>query len=366
MRPHVLSRCLAVVLLLVGGSGIVAVAPAEAANNSGSRTPVMAQDRLTAAEMAAFFHANAPDQTKQPYRATVTVETLARYFIEEGRLEGVSGDIAFAQSIHETGWFHFRDDRQVRPEYNNFGGLGACDGGTCTVAQFDTARIGVRAQIQHLRAYADPTVTKDNLAKPLVSPRFDVVQPKGRAPLWENFGGIDPVHGGVNWASDEMYADRVLTLYARMLRWANARNGGKTGSFTDVRGGTHYRNIEALFASGATSGCTDFAYCPFHSTSRAQTATLLARAMGLSGSSNNHFTDARNPHRPYINALADRGIVALGFAMGVSVDAVPDAMLPRRGPNYALRVQGASTCTNLTSIRIRGGAFLSNNLRVRE
>ena len=50
--------------------------------------------------------------------------------------EGVAGDLAFAQSIIETGYFNF--SARVLPSYNNFSGLGAVDGGT-GAATFATA-----------------------------------------------------------------------------------------------------------------------------------------------------------------------------------------------------------------------------------
>jgi hypothetical protein len=98
------------------------------------------------------------------------------------------------------------------PEHNNFSGIGAVDTGTSSAA-FATPQIGVRAQIQHLRAYADPTVTVARLATPLESPRFSLVNPKGRAPLWNQFGNG-------NWATDPDYAAKILNLYDQLLRSA--------------------------------------------------------------------------------------------------------------------------------------------------
>jgi hypothetical protein len=142
----------------------------------------------------------------------VSIDALANHFIAEGAAEGVAGDLAFAQSIVETGWFGF--SARVPPSFNNFAGIGAVDGGT-SAASFRSAQIGVRAQIQHLRAYADPTVTTANLANPLESPRFHLVVPKGRSPLWEQFGGG-------NWATDPLYAGKVLNISRQILDHAGA------------------------------------------------------------------------------------------------------------------------------------------------
>ncbi len=84
------------------------------------------------------------------------MDTLAAIFIEEGAAEGVTGDVAFIQSIVETGWFRFGGP--VAGWMNNFGGIGVTDRNP-SPAVFPDARTGVRAQIQHLRAYADPRAT---------------------------------------------------------------------------------------------------------------------------------------------------------------------------------------------------------------
>lgn len=143
--------------------------------------------------------------------ATVPVATLAQMYIEEGALEGVRGDVAFVQAMIETGWLTFPDAGQVRAQYNNFAGMGAVDGGSVAgPLQFADARTGVRAQIQHLRAYGDSTVTCRNFATPLATPRCHLVVPKGKAPLWSDFGNG-------NWATDPGYAAKIDKLYADLL-----------------------------------------------------------------------------------------------------------------------------------------------------
>jgi hypothetical protein len=169
-------------------------------------TPVMAPARVTAQQIAAWVASKRITDARPP----VPVAELAQYYIEEGAAEGVAGELAFIQAIIETGWFRF--STRVPPEFNNFSGMGAVDGGT-TANRYPTPRIGVRAQIQHLRAYADPTVTVASLANPLVSTRWYLVNPRGMAPTWEQFGN------GV-WASDPGYAKLVLSLYSQLLTHA--------------------------------------------------------------------------------------------------------------------------------------------------
>jgi hypothetical protein len=158
---------------------------------------------VDAGQIVAWFNANKPPDG--PY-LTVSIDELASYFIQEGADEGVTGDIAFVQSVVETGWFRYGG--QVQWWQNNFAGLGAEDGGA-QGASFADARTGARAQIQHLRAYADPNATScavPPLHHDCVDPRFNLVSPKGKAPSWNQLGNG-------NWALDPNYAATILNTY---------------------------------------------------------------------------------------------------------------------------------------------------------
>jgi hypothetical protein len=169
---------------------------------------VLGVSQVSAAKIAAWYKANTP----VTYRASVPVETLAAYFVLEGDVERVRGDIAFAQSIVETGWFQFSSS--VPPHYNNFAGIGATGSGGLA-AQFPDAQIGVRAQIQHLISYADPNAscTVPPLHNACVDPRFDLVSPHGKATSWNEMGNG-------NWATDPNYASKVIAVYNRMRAYA--------------------------------------------------------------------------------------------------------------------------------------------------
>lgn len=169
-------------------------------------TPVLGDSRVTAGQMAGWFHTKSSGGS-----ATTPVEWLAYFFLTEGEAEGVAGDVAFVQAMVETGWLRF--SARMPRESNNFSGIGAVDGGT-GAAWFPTAQVGVRAQIQHLKAYADPSAHPATLANPLVDPRFHLVA-KGIAPTWEGFGN------GV-WASDRGYSSKISRLYSELLSYAAA------------------------------------------------------------------------------------------------------------------------------------------------
>ncbi len=188
---------------------------------------IMGAARLTPEQLVAWFNARQPGTGS--FAATVPVATLAQYFIEEGAAERVGGDVAFVQSIVETAWFRFGG--VVRASANNFAGIGATDANP-TPAIFPDARTGVRAQIQHLRAYADPTAstcTVPPLANPCVDPRFDLVTPKGKATTWNQMGNG-------NWASASTYASSILGLYADALAFNGARTLSAREADVDQRG----------------------------------------------------------------------------------------------------------------------------------
>lgn len=171
----------------------------------------MGVSRLSAAQMVSWVNGRQP-QPAGLWAATVPLATMATYYVEEGGAEGVTGDVAFMQSVVETNWFRFSGS--IPPSYNNFAGIGATDINP-TPAVFPDARTGVRAQIQHLRAYADPsatTCTVPPLHNPCVDPRFDLVVPKGKAPTWNQMGNG-------NWATAPTYASSILTLYREALAY---------------------------------------------------------------------------------------------------------------------------------------------------
>jgi Mannosyl-glycoprotein endo-beta-N-acetylglucosaminidase len=206
VRPR-RSLLIPLVALVLGALGATACVPP---GPPGSVT-VMGDATATSAQLAAWFNGRKPHPSGV-YAASVPVQTLAQYFIEEGDAEGVRGDVAFVQSVLETGWFRFPGS--VPASYNNFAGIGATGAGGVP-AQFPDARTGVRAQIQHLRAYADATATSCTIP-PLhhscVDPRFGLVTPKGKAPTWNQMGNG-------NWATSTTYAQKIVSLYAEMLAY---------------------------------------------------------------------------------------------------------------------------------------------------
>ena len=129
---------------------------------------------------------------------------LPKLYREEASIEGVSYDMAFCQMCVETGFLRFGGD--IKPEQNNFAGL-ATIGGSSAVASFDSARIGVRAHIQHLKAYA----SLEPLVKEVVDPRFSFVT-RGIAPLINQLSG--------RWSADLQYGAKITAMLKRLYESA--------------------------------------------------------------------------------------------------------------------------------------------------
>lgn len=179
------------------------------------KTAIMGKAQATASQMAAFCLS----KNASPQLPSCTVEELARMFIEEGEAEGVRGDVAFAQSLHETGYFKYGGI--VTPEMNNFAGIGALNGNaTGQAASFPDPRTGVRAQIQHLKAYA----STEALANACVDPRFSLVA-RGVAPYVEWLGAADNPQGR-GWAVPGAgYGANVAKLLGQILAFQDPGDG---------------------------------------------------------------------------------------------------------------------------------------------
>ncbi len=113
----------------------------------------------------------------------------------------------------------------------------------------------------------------------------------------------------------------------------------ETNYFTDVTG-THRTSINALRESGITLGCdaSGTLFCPDDEVTRAQMASFLVRALNLPATNVDYFTDVSGPHRANINALRESEITL--------------------GCNTA----GTAYCPNDSVIRAHMAAFLRRGL----
>lgn len=163
---------------------------------------IMGQATATVAQMQAYIKKVNPEVSN-------SVIKMISVYITEGELEGVRGDIAFAQSCLETGNFTFSGSA-VTFEQNNFCGLGVTKNGM-KGNSFDTPVKGIRAQIQHLKAYA----SNERLLQTCVDPRFLYV-PRGCAEYVEHLGiQENPAHQG--WAAGKNYGQEIIKILNDIL-----------------------------------------------------------------------------------------------------------------------------------------------------
>ena len=132
------------------------------------------------------------------------VLSLSGFYIEEALAEGVNHDTAFAQMCLETGFLRYGG--LVTPDKNNFCGLGAIGPDQPGLA-FPDPRSGVRAHIQHLKAYA----TTEPLNQELVDPRYRYVK----------LGSSPTIHGlAGTWAADRAYSGKIGAILERLYEFS--------------------------------------------------------------------------------------------------------------------------------------------------
>ncbi len=155
---------------------------------------IMGQGVIDAERLAFFLLQN---NKAADLRSTLI---LAGLYIEEAAREGVNHDIAFAQMCLETGFLNFGG--LVLPEWNNFCGLGSI-GREQPGLVFPDTRTGVRAHIQHLKAYA----ASEPLNLALVDPRYKYVR-LGSSPTIDGLSGT--------WAADKEYSVKIKAILQRL------------------------------------------------------------------------------------------------------------------------------------------------------
>lgn len=162
-----------------------------------SYTKIASKPVATAEQMIAYI------KSKKQNVAQSVIDMIPLY-LSEGEIEGIAGDIAFAQSCLETGNFWFAGSN-VTLDQNNFCGMGVTSGNK-KGNSFETPQIGIRAQIQHLKAYANT----EPLVNECVDPRFRYVK-RGCAEYVE-WLGIQENPSGKGWAAGAGYGNKILRI----------------------------------------------------------------------------------------------------------------------------------------------------------
>lgn len=168
-------------------------------------TKIMGESIATQAQMINYLNRLNP--------SLVEVVDLTKIYLEEGKIEGIRGDIAFAQSCLETGNFKF-EGSAVTLDQNNFCGMGVTSNGM-KGNSFITPQLGIRAQIQHLKAYG----STEPLVNECIDPRFKYVT-RGCAEYVE-WLGIQENPNRKGWAGGANYGTKILNILDRILQESN-------------------------------------------------------------------------------------------------------------------------------------------------
>lgn len=171
--------------------------------------PIMGKSTVTVEQMVSFFQSgNVPYPAEQLSKGGAdSIETFCQMYYDECTAEGVRPEVAFVQTMKETGWLQYGGDASI--EQFNFAGIGTTGGGV-PGNSYPDVRTGIRAQIQHLKAYA----TADALTQECVDDRYEYVM-KGSAPYVEWLGQKENPDGQ-GWATAENYGYSIVEMIRNM------------------------------------------------------------------------------------------------------------------------------------------------------
>ena len=176
---------------------------------------IVGKPLATEAQLVRYYQSKAvfPDYYKNHDAEVKTLEDFVHVYYQEAVDENVRPEVAFAQMVIETGWLKYGG--RVKIEQYNFAGLGATDG-TSNSGSFASVRLGIRAHIQHLKAYADKNASESTLKHPLIDNRFKYVT-KGSAEYVEWLGTQENPNG-LGWATSTGYGNNVRTQINAILK----------------------------------------------------------------------------------------------------------------------------------------------------
>lgn len=176
--------------------------------NTGYR--IMGNSTVTVAQMVSYYNASGKKYPANVYKdkGAKTIEEFCKIVYNEAKAEGVRAEVIWAQICLETGYLQFKGD--VKAEQCNFGGLGAIGNGVCGET-FVNVNTGVRAQVQHLKAYG----STDSLKQVCVDTRFGYVK-RGTA-VYVEWLGIQENPNGYGWAASKDYGN-ILVKNIRTMK----------------------------------------------------------------------------------------------------------------------------------------------------
>ena len=172
--------------------------------------PIMGSSNITVQEMVDYFNASGEEYpaAKLSEGGADSIETFCQMYYDEATAEGVRPEVAFAQTMKETGFLQYGGDASI--EQFNFAGLGTT-GNSVPGNSYPDVQTGIRAQIQHLKAYA----TADALNQECVDDRYEYVK-KGSAPYVQWLGQQENPEG-LGWATGDNYGYDIVGMIEEMM-----------------------------------------------------------------------------------------------------------------------------------------------------
>lgn len=170
---------------------------------------IMGTSGSTVQQMISYYKANAVFPSYYNETSGIGLEAFCQMYYEECVAEGVRVEVAFGQAMKETGFLRFSG--RVPISAYNFAGMGAIDSDANAYATFASVREGIRAQVQHLKAYA----STEPLKNACVDPRFNLVS-RGTA-IYTEWLGIHENPYGKGWATATNYGYSLKNDYITKL-----------------------------------------------------------------------------------------------------------------------------------------------------
>ena len=181
--------------------------------------PIMGSTQTSVDQMVRYYNANTSgyDTFKSKYDGKYdgslakggasTINQFAQIVYEEAIAEGLKPEVVFTQCMKETAFLKYGGE--VNPNQYNFAGIGAT--GSVHGATFENVRMGIRAQVQHLKAYG----SLDKLINQCVDPRFNLVS-RGSAKYVEWLGKKENPTGA-GWATSKNYGHDIVNMINVLL-----------------------------------------------------------------------------------------------------------------------------------------------------
>ena len=174
---------------------------------------VITKSTTTVNQMVNYYNAKASYPAYYGNANVPDIRSFCQVYYDEATAEGVDPALAFSQAMKETGFLKFTG--QVKIDQFNFAGMGVTDAST-NGDSYQNVREGIRAHVQHLKAYA---VKNPTFANPVVDKRYSswfAANRSGTAPYIE-WLGISENPSGFGWATEKGYGYSILNDYMNQL-----------------------------------------------------------------------------------------------------------------------------------------------------